>query len=100
MPKFYDLQTGDYSHHDTIDGLFLQIKEQYCECGEGYDILDEKDNKMKCLNCKDINNIESLSEEYKTQEIEGAEYRIEEGSPDEDDEILPVDYFDIGYEEE
>lgn len=91
--KFYDLQTGDYSSHNTIDGLFAQIKEGYCECGEGYDVLDPKDGQMKCLNCRDLSNIDTLSEAYKCQEIEAAEYRIEEGEPDEEDEELPEDYF-------
>lgn len=75
--KFYDLQTGEYSHHTTLEGLYEMILTGYCECGQGYDVLDEKDGKMKCINCKKLNNFESISKEEMIAEIEGHEYRIE-----------------------
>ena len=75
--KFYDTQTGNYSAHETIEGLFEMLCEGYCECGEGYDHLDKKDGKMKCLNCLRLNNLESITEEEMINYIQEHEYVIE-----------------------
>lgn len=75
--KFYDTQTGRYSAHTTIEGLFEMLCEGYCECGEGYDVYDKKDDSMKCINCKRLNNLESISEEEMKDYIEQHEYLIE-----------------------
>lgn len=76
--KFYHLDTGYCSAHDTLEGLFEMICESYCECGEGYDVYDEKDGKMKCLNCWRLNNMDKISEKEMRDEIEWHGYVIEE----------------------
>lgn len=76
--KFYHLDTGYCSAHDTLEGLFEMICENYCECGEGYDVYDDKDDKMKCVNCWRLNNMELISEEEMRDEILFHGYYIEE----------------------
>lgn len=75
--KFYDLQTNKYSYYTTIEGLYEMLISGYCECGEGYDVLDKKDGKMKCKNCFKLSNFDSITEEEMRIEIEESEFRIE-----------------------
>lgn len=75
--KFKDLQTGGYSNHTTLEGLFTMLCQGYCECGQGHDKLDEKDDTMKCLNCYRINNLDKISEKEMIDEILANEYCIE-----------------------
>lgn len=77
MLKFYDNQTGDYSHHIDIVGLYSMLLEDFCECHEGYDVLDPKDGTMKCLNCCKLDNLESISEQEMINYIESHDYTIE-----------------------
>lgn len=58
--KFYDMQLGRYSYCTTLEGLIEMLLSDYCECGEGYDVLDWKDNKMKCTNCYTLNHLDTL----------------------------------------
>lgn len=85
--KFLDNQTGEYSFYTTTKGLYEHIISNYCECNEGYDVLDKKDGKMKCLNCKNLNNLESLSDKIMLDEIIACDY-TPEPETDEEKEIL------------
>lgn len=76
--KFICMDTGYCSAHDTLEGLFEMLCESYCECGEGYDVYDDKDDKMKCVNCWRLNNMELISEEEMRDEILFHGYYIEE----------------------
>jgi hypothetical protein len=76
--RFYNLQTGSYSAHTTLEGLFEMLCEGYCECGEGYDVFDTKDGKMKCINCWRLNNIEKISEQEMRDYIKANDYEIDD----------------------
>lgn len=77
--KFYDKQTGDYSAHNTLEGLFSMLCEGFCECGEDddYEQLDDKDGQMKCKNCWRLNNLEKVTAQEMRNYIEEHEYVIE-----------------------
>jgi hypothetical protein len=76
--RFRDLQTGDFSAHTTLDGLFEMLCEGFCECGDGYDRLDEKDGKLKCTNCWRLNNMDKISKQEMRQYIQSHEYEIQD----------------------
>jgi Fe2+ or Zn2+ uptake regulation protein len=60
--KIYDTQKGEYVKDKTIEELYyVMLEGTTCECGQGYDSLDDKDDTMKCETCKRLNNIESIS---------------------------------------
>lgn len=84
--KFRDLQTMGYSAHTTIRGLFEMLCQNYCECGQGYDILDNSDGKSKCRNCWRLSNIDNISQKEMLKYIEEHEYEME--LSDEEIEIL------------
>jgi len=91
--KFKDLQTGDYSSHTTIEGLYSMICEGYCECGHGNDVIDSKDGTMKCLNCFRLNNLEKTTQQEMINIIQEDGYIIED--LEEMEIITKQDYADL-----
>ena len=75
--RFSDMQTKGYSVHATLRGLFDMLCSDYCECGQGYDILDKKDGILKCQNCWRRNNInDNVSAIEMMEYIKGCKYGI------------------------
>ena len=72
----YDTQLDTYSHHDTVEGLYEMILTTQCECGDGYDVLDEKDGEMKCYNCRSLNNIETITMAVMLDELDWNGYAV------------------------
>ena len=75
--KIYDNQLNEYSSYGSIEGLYIHLLEDYCECGEGYDILDEKDGKMKCWNCYQLNHLEEIGIDEMVGYVENSGYTKE-----------------------
>ncbi len=65
--KFFDLQTGEYSSNDTLDGMILTLLDVECYCtGE-----------EKCYYCYVLENLSSISEEEKIKLIEEFDFKVE-----------------------
>lgn len=76
--RIYDLQAETYSNYTNIEALYTMLLESYCECGEGYDVLDETDGQMKCLNCYGLNHLNDTSIDKMVDMINSYEFEIEE----------------------
>lgn len=78
MLRFKDMQTGEYSKHTTILGLYKQLLSSYCECGQGHDVTDDKDGKLKCRNCYKLNHLDKVTTLEMLQDIYANNYDVEE----------------------
>ncbi len=71
VQKIYDVQEKKQSHFIDFVSLYeTMLMGSSCECGEGYDVLDEKDGQMKCNVCKKAKNIDKMTDEEIIQELE------------------------------